>query len=186
MAVAPRLELVGETICLTDTTLFTAGSLFTSDYLTHGITETSDYAAVDTVALAARLTTLIDTFPAASQPNEAQTEDDLIWPVLAALGWTEALRQQNLTTAGREDVPDGVLFEDAAAKARANASAHEWQRYGHGLAVVESKRWARPLDRAGRRDEATAPSTQVLRYLRRIDDLTRGQLRWGILTNGCR
>ena len=171
---------------MTDTTLFTAGSLFTSDYLTHGITETADYAAVDTVALAARLTTIIDTFPAASQPNEAQTEDDLIWPVLAALGWTEALRQQNLTTAGREDVPDGLLFEDAAAKARANASAHEWQRYGHGLAVVESKRWARPLDRAGRRDEATAPSTQILRYLRRIDDLTRGQLRWGVLTNGCR
>ena len=171
---------------MTDTTLFTAGSLFTSDYLTHGITETADYKAVDTVALAARLSTIVDTFPAASQPNEAQTEDDLIWPVLAALGWTEALRQQNLTTTGREDVPDGLLFEDAAAKARANASAHEWQRYGHGLAVVESKRWARPLDRAGRRDEATAPSTQILRYLRRIDDLTRGQLRWGILTNGNR
>lgn len=170
---------------MTDT-LFTAGSLFTSDYLTHGITETADYAAVDTMTLAARLTTIVDTFPAASLPNEAQTEDDLIWPVLGALGWTEALRQQNLTAAGREDVPDGLLFEDAAAKARANASAHEWQRYGHGLAVVESKRWARPLDRAGRRDEATAPSTQILRYLRRIDDLTRGQLRWGILTNGSR
>lgn len=171
---------------MTDTTLFTAGSLFTSDYLTHGITETADYAAVDTVALAARLTTIVDTFPVASQPNEAQTEDDLIWPILAVLGWTEALRQQNLTAAGREDVPDGLLFEDADAKARANASAQEWQRYGHGLAVVESKRWARPLDRAGRRDEATAPSTQILRYLRRIDDLTRGQLRWGILTNGSR
>ena len=178
------LGSVGETIYLTDTTLFTAGSLFTSDYLTHGITETTDYAAVDTVALATRLRRIVDAFPSASQPNEAQTEDDLIWPVLTALGWIETLRQQNLTATGREDVPDGLLFEDAAAKALANAKLHEWQRYGHGLAVVESKRWARPLDRAGRRDEATAPSTQILRYLRRIDDLTHGQLRWGILTNG--
>ncbi len=42
------------------------------------------------------------------------------------------------------------------------------------------------LDRASGRDETTAPSTQMLRYLRRIDDLTGGALRWGILTNGTR
>lgn len=77
-----------------------------------------------------------------------------------------------------------ALFADAADKALANSGAQEWQRYGHGLAVVESKRWGRPLDRAGRRDEATAPSTQMLRYLRRIDDLTSGKLRWSILANG--
>jgi len=171
---------------LTDTTLFTAGSLLTSDYLTQGITETPDYAAVDVTVLTATLGALFDAFPATTQPNEAQTEDDLIWPVLAALGWTNVLRQQNLTVSGREDVPDGLLFADAASKALANSGAQEWQRYGHGLAVVESKRWGRPLDRAGRRDEATAPSTQMLRYLRRIDDLTSGKLRWGILTNGGR
>ena len=171
---------------MTDTALFTAGSLFTSDYLTHGISDTADYATVDIVALGARLTAILDAFPAATQPNEMQTEDDLIWPVLAALGWTDSLRQQNLTVSGRDDVPDGLLFADAAAKAQANSGAQEWQRYGHGLAVVESKRWARPLDRAGRRNEATAPSTQMLRYLRRIDDLTSGKLRWGILTNGAR
>ena len=171
---------------MTDTPLFTAGSLFTSDYLTHGITDAADYLAVDTGALSMALAGIVDAFPAATQPNEAQTEDDLIWPVLALLGWTDVLRQQNLTVSGREDVPDGLLFADAAAKAQANAGGQEWQRYGHGLAVVESKRWGRPLDRAGRRDEATAPSTQMLRYLRRIDDLTRGRLRWGILTNGGR
>ena len=32
--------------------------------------------------------------------------------------------------------------------------------------------------------EESAPSTQMLRYLRRVDDLTTGKLRWGILTNG--
>ena len=171
---------------MTDTTIFTAGTLFTSDYLTRGIADTTDYAAVDTVSLAASLTAILDAFPAATQPNEAQTEDDLIWPVLAALGWADVLRQQNLTVSGREDVPDGLLFADAATKAQANLGAQEWLRYGYGVAIVESKRWNRPLDRAGRRDEAMAPSTQMLRYLRRVDDLTSGRLRWGILTNGMR
>ena len=120
-------------------------------------------------------------------PNESQTEDDLIWPILSALGWSASLRQQNLSATGREDVPDGLLFAEEAAKDRANALAHEWRRYEHGLAVVESKRWQRPLDRrSGRQDEATAPSTQMLRYLRRVDDLTTGAIRWGILTNGAR
>ena len=78
-----------------------------------------------------------------------------------------------------------LLFADEAAKGRANGLAQEWRRYEHGLAVVESKRWLRPLDRqSGRQGETTAPSTQMLRYLRRIDDLTSGALRWGILTNG--
>ena len=76
------------------------------------------------------------------------------------------------------------MFADTGAKASANAQGDQWRRYSHGLAVVESKRWARPLDRASGRDEVTAPSTQMLRYLRRIDDLTTGKLRWGILTNG--
>lgn len=53
--------------------------------------------------------------------------------------------------------------------------------------MVESKRWLRPLDRrSGGREEGIAPSTQMLRYLRRMDDLTSGHLRWGILTNGAR
>ena len=38
----------------------------------------------------------------------------------------------------------------------------------------------------GRRGEDMAPSTQMLRYLRRVDDLTTGKLRWCILTNGAR
>ena len=126
-------------------------------------------------------------FPIAGSPNESQTEDDLIWPVLTQLGWTASLRQQNLSAHGREDVPDGLLFRDAAAKDRANGFTEEWKRYEFGLAVVESKRWGRPLDRrSGRRGEETAPSTQMLRYLRRVDDLTTGKLRWGFLTNGAR
>ena len=165
-----------------------SGSLFANDFLCDSVAETADWEAIDDAALddlQAALRTVFDVFPYAGAPNESQTEDDLIWPVLGALGWSASLRQQNLSATGREDVPDGLLFADEAAKGRANALAREWRRYAHGLAVVESKRWLRPLDRrSGRTGEQTAPSTQMLRYLRRVDDLTTGNLRWGILTNG--
>ena len=123
-------------------------------------------------AVRADLRRIFDAFPTAQTPNESQTEDDLIWPVLARLGWTANLRNQNLTTRGRDDVPDGLLFRDSETKARANGFAEEWRRYEFGLAIAESKRWQRPLDRrSGRLGEETAPSSQMLRYLRRVEDL---------------
>ena len=166
------------------------GSLFSSDLLSETIAGSADWLALDDAALddfEASFRAVFDRFPIADSPNESQTEDDLIWLVLDRLGWTASLRQQNLTLRGREDVPDGLLFADDAAKGRANGLPEEWKRYEHGLAVVESKRWLRPLDRrSGSGGEGIAPSTQMLRYLRRVDDLTSGQLRWGILTNGAR
>jgi hypothetical protein len=146
------------------------GSLFSTDFLQESIERVADWqrltdAEID--ALAADVRAIFNQFPTAQTPNESQTEDDLIWPILTRLGWTASLRQQNLAARGREDVPDGLLFKDAATKAEANAFREEWKRYGCGLAVVESKRWQRPLDRqSGRRGEETAPSTQMLRYLR--------------------
>ena len=166
------------------------GSLFAEDFLREAITELRDWRDLTDERLAdleAALRDLFECFPTDRSPNESQTEDDLIWPILVRLGWTASLRQQNLSASGRHDVPDGLLFADNASKARANRFAKEWKRYEHGLAVVESKRWLRPLDRrSGRRGEESAPSTQMLRYLRRIDDQTTGKLRWGILTNGAR
>ena len=164
------------------------GSLFANDFLCESVVETPDWQALDDAAvdtLEAGLRAIFERFPITGSPNESQTEDDLIWRVLARLGWTATLRQQNLSATGREDVPDGLVFADEATKSRANRFPQDSQRYELGLAVVESKRWLRPLDRqSGRRGEATAPSTQMLRYLRRVDDLTTGALRWGILTNG--
>ena len=166
------------------------GSLFADDFLRESITRLVDWTAFDDEAIEvfrASFRNVFDRFPITGTPNESQTEDDLIWPVLELLGWTSSLRQQNLSIRGREDVPDGLLFQDDEMKDRANGFAEEWKRYELGTAVVESKRWLRPLDRrSGRRGEETAPSTQMLRYLRRVDDLTAGKLRWGILTNGAR
>ncbi|MBB4010509.1 MULTISPECIES: Eco57I restriction-modification methylase domain-containing protein [Rhizobium/Agrobacterium group] len=166
------------------------GSLFTSDFLTQSIVNNADWKSIsdrDIDALAADFSAVFSSFPTGQTPNETRTEDDLIWPVLRRLGWDQVMRQQNLTIKGRDDVPDGLLFADAATKAQADRFHEEWRRYQFGLAIVESKRWRRPLDRqSGRRGEELAPSTQMLRYLRRVDDLTTGNLRWGILTNGGR
>lgn len=173
---------------MTDVTLFAAGALFTQDYLEEGITQSQAWAANDAGALRETLAAILAGFPHDKSPNEATTENDFVWPVLQALGWGDYLTQQNLSDKGRVDVPDGLLFIDAEAKAKANEYAEEWKRYEFGAAIVESKRWGRALDRAEGRKGADreTPSTQLLRYLRRIDDLTRGALRWGILTNGSR
>jgi hypothetical protein len=166
------------------------GGLFSGDFLQDSIRRLLDWSAIPTVSIesfAADLGQIYERFPIERLANESQTEDDLIWPILRRLGWNASLRQQNLTAHGREDVPDGILFKDESAKTAANRFSEEWRQYELGLAVVESKRWQRPLDRrSGRRGEETAPSTQMLRYLRRVDDLTTGRLRWGILTNGAR
>ncbi len=173
---------------MTDAALFTAGSLFSQDYLVEGIKRSNAYSSVDVATLRERLAALLNAFPHTTRPNEATTENDVVWPVLEALGWSSWLTQQNLSSTGRENVPDGLLFIAEDAKAKANEHPEEWKRYSFGAAIVESKRWARALDRAEGRtgQDRETPSTQLLRYLRRIDDLTTGKLRWGILTNGSR
>lgn len=166
------------------------GSLFTSDFLTESVRDNSDWQKLTDETLDvfhSEIISIFDAFPVDQTPNESQTETDLIWKVLEALGWTANLQQQNLSPKGREDVPDGLLFASDDAKSKANEFPEEWKRYEFGSVVMEAKRWGRPLDRrSGRRGEETAPSSQMLRYLRRIDDVTQGRLRWGILTNGAK
>ena len=162
------------------------GSLFAQDFLTGPLGDAQAWKALGDGELAAvegKLREIVERFPHHHQPNEATTEDELIWPVLTCLGWRDFLRQQGLSSRGREDVPDGVLFADAAAKAKALEQKEDWQRYGHGVALVEAKRWGVGLDRSSDQ-QRRAPAGQVLRYLRRADDLTHGALRWGILSNG--
>ena len=163
------------------------GQLFADGFLCGSIAETEDWQSIDDGALEslrADLRALFDRFPADRAPNEPQTETDLIRPVLERLGWTASLWQQRLSARGRKHVPDGLLFADEAAKERANRLQEE-DRYRLGLAIVESKRWSRPLDRRSAGDGAeAAPATQMLSYLGRADVMTEGRLRWGILTDG--
>lgn len=166
------------------------GSLFTSDFLTDSIQDLTEWGQVtdrELEQLKSTITTTYAAFQIDQNRTEADTETELIWPVLEALGWTNYLTQQNLSPRGRVDVPDGLLFESEEAKAHATSFPEQWKRYQFGRVVIESKRWLRPLDRRSEyRGEETAPSSQMLRYLRRIDDVTEGKLRWGILTNGAK
>jgi hypothetical protein len=168
------------------------GKLFTQDYLGFpdgGVTETAAWRELDASALAAtkaRLAEILRAFPVTGTPNEAATEKDLIWPVLEALGWEDFLPQQTTSGRGRLDVPDVLLFADQAAKRAAQAERQEQDRYRHGTAIVEAKRWQRNLDRAESQAglDGGAPSTQMLRYLTRAEVASDGRIRWGVLTNG--
>lgn len=166
------------------------GRLFTRDFLHEGIAATSQWAALNKAALdglRSRAESLITKITATKNPSEAVTEKDLIYPLLNAIGWGDNVYVQlNVSVKGRDDVPDALLFADTAAHDRAREESDDWKRFQHGLCVVEAKRWNRVLDREekGVRPDPGVPSTQMLRYLRRVDDLTKGGLRWGILTNG--
>ncbi|MDP2007257.1 MAG: hypothetical protein Q8K45_16395, partial [Rubrivivax sp.] len=166
------------------------GQLFTQDFLLHGIRETPPYLALGEGAFAAFEASLRGIFQglnADSTLNEAQTEQLVIERVLRELGWRDDyLPQVNLSGKRREDVPDILLFADSAARAAALAESRDDRRYRHGIAILEAKRWLRPLDR-GDGSEATdpgAPSSQMLRYLSRADVMSDRAVKWGLLTNG--
>ena len=114
------------------------GQLFTQYFLTDGIRTTPEWA--ETVAklpdFRRDLGQAYERFSSLHQPNEAVTEQDLIRPVLELLGWTDYLPQQ--AAAGHEDVPDHLLFADAAAKARATARGNSDDRFQDALVVQES------------------------------------------------
>ena len=98
-------------------------------------------------------------FEALQQPNEAVTEQDLIRPVMELLGWSDYLPQQ--AAAGHEDVPDHLLFADAAAKARATGRGNSDERFQDALIVQESKRFGLALDQRDRTDEHRAGTPHV-------------------------
>jgi hypothetical protein len=163
------------------------GGLFTRDYLIFGVKDTAAWKALtdaNVSAIGADLKQWFDAFPKDPKTTEARTEQDLIWKILPRLDWPHYVTQQALSAKGRENIPDGLLFADADAKARADKRI-SFEKYEEGTCIVESKKWNRLLDRPGKsNDESEVPSSQMLRYLRRIEDLTSGRLRWGILTNG--
>jgi hypothetical protein len=167
------------------------GSLFTQEYLLRGIVEDPAWAAASDGELAAFVDACraaFGKFNVAGAWNETQTEDNLIYPILAALDWPQDcwLAQARADAKGRGNVPDMLLFPDAEAKRAATASANDKDRYRHGIALAENKAWNVPLDREpkgkGARDEV--PSTQILRYLNVADIQSDRRVLWGILTNG--
>lgn len=166
------------------------GKLFSQDFLLDGIRSTPVWEALSDAALDDfnnKLTRLYAPLTADSQLNEANTEADIIEKVLDLLGWHDlTLKQVTASSTGREDVPDFLLFPDEAAKQTARAEKRNDRRYRHGVAVLEAKRWMRPLDRgdATNRLDPGTPSNQILRYLSSVEVASERAVRWGILTNG--
>ena len=168
------------------------GQLFTQNFLTFGVLETPSYTGAIGHAFAdfeAQLHRIYQEagVTADSVLNEAQTESEIIYKVLVALGWQDDfLPQVNLSHKRREDVPDCLLFANAKKKALALAETKDERRYRHGVAVLEAKRWLRPLDRGDSSEayDPDAPSSQMLRYLSRADGASDRAVKWGILTNG--
>ena len=166
------------------------GQLFSQDFLRYGIRQTLPYQSLTGTAFAgfeARLRDIFRGLHGASVLNEAQTEQLVIERVLAELGWgQDYLPQVNLSGKRREDVPDILLFADAARRDLALAETKDDRRYRHGLALLEAKRWLRPLDRGDVSEafDPGAPSSQMLRYLSRADLASDRAVKWGVLTNG--
>ena len=165
------------------------GQLFTQYFLTDGIRSTTEWTA--SAAHSTPFNTfrdgvrrLLDGFSRYDQPNEAETEQELIRPLLELLGWADYLPQQGTTR--NEDIPDHLLFVDAESKARAATRRRPADRFLDAAVVAESKRFGRQLDarEASGRARTGTPHGQMLRYLRTADSVTDGRLRWGILTDG--
>lgn len=166
------------------------GQLFTQDFLTRGVIGTPPHQELSDPAFASfksALQTIFAGMDAASTINEAQTEALVINKVLVALGWgDDTLPQVNSDPKGREAVPDCLLFANSDKKATALLETKDERRYRHGLAILEAKRWLRPLDRGDGKDafDPDAPSSQMLRYLSRVDIASDRAVKWGMLTNG--
>ncbi|OGT06350.1 MAG: hypothetical protein A2143_13055 [Gallionellales bacterium RBG_16_57_15] len=166
------------------------GKLFSQDFLLDGITRTPVWEALSDDALnnfTGSLKSIYASLTADSKHNEANTESQIIEKVLDLLDWQDlTLKQVTATSARRDDVPDFLLFPDGAAKQAALKEKRQDNYYRHGIAILEAKRWMRPLDRgdATNKLDPGTPSNQILRYLSSVEVASDRKVRWGILTNG--
>lgn len=115
--------------------------------------------------------------------NEAQTERDLIRPVLEELGHETFEVQPALYTPGGVKRPDYVFYRDEAGLASGkNVTLTEELIEGRAFAVGDAKYFDRPMDMSlKRRGDAFSnqnPSFQISFYMR------YSGVQWGILTNG--
>ena len=135
------------------------GQLFSQDFLLRGVRETPAWQALTDEAVAsfrARLHAVFSGRDADSALNEAQTEAELISPVLGALGWDDStLPQVNLSAKRREDVPDWLLF----ANRRPNSRRSPCRKTSSACATA-SPCW-RPSAGCGRSTGATPPSRKT-------------------------
>ena len=159
-----------------------SGQLFTQYFFTEGIHTTAEWESGDDAYSEFRsaIAPLYDSFSNRANPNEAETEQDLIRPALELLGWKDYLPQQG--TAQHEQVPDHLLFRGSEDKDRAADRTNTADRYQFAMVVQESKRFGLSLD--SRDKNESNPHDQILSYLETAASSTDGEIRWGLLSNG--
>ena len=136
------------------------GGLLSRYYLDEGVRQDTAWSTLpdgDVIAFAAVARSHCSKVPASNKLGEAETESLVIFPILSALGWSHLPQQK----AGkrREDVPDALLFLDAAAQGRALAKpSGSMDRWQQAAVVNENKAWDLPLDRASGKATRTPAS----------------------------
>ena len=166
-----------------------SGQLFTQYFLSEGIKTTAEWQALvhnpqRFETFRKEISTRLEYFAKYTDPNEAVTEQEFIRPVLDLLDWRDYLPQQSVSAG--EEIPDHLLFGDAASKTRAASRSDPGACYYDALLVQESKRFDHPLDSSDSKDhvQRSSPHAQILRYLQTAYNLSEGRIRFGILTNG--
>ena len=156
-----------------------SNTLFSQSFLEAGLRETPEYQQISPDFLSRFRQNLRvpydDLVGNYQDPNEAQTEDALIRPVLDLLGWNY-LPQEPIP--GGSKVPDYTLFvskeDQAAFTGTGDVSVYP-------LAPAEAKAWRTNLDQGSGRQ---SPNGQIQEYMKEYWQVTKGRVRWGILTDG--
>jgi hypothetical protein len=144
--------------------------LFSDHYLNEILPTQAGWRALTSSAATALadITGIFDRF--VPSENERQTEDNLVCPVLHALGHTFEV-QAPLKTPDGTKVPDYVFYrDDAALAAHKNQVLTEAVASEGAFAVGDAKYWNRPLDIAVRTKGADAlsnknPAYQIYFYM---------------------
>jgi hypothetical protein len=123
--------------------------LFSDHYLNVTLPQRPDWQllAHDASRALVAIAPIVQAFLRAPAQNEAQTEDDLIKPVLRALGHTFEI-QANLKTPDGTKKPDYIFYRDQAVL-ETNKSVKvldEAALQSKALAIGDAKHWDRPLD----------------------------------------
>ena len=163
-------------------------ALFSDHFLTNRLPEMAFYrrrgrAATTRAAFDAISKVFRDVDPETTLANspEAQCEEDIIKPVLRALGHPYLVQPPTETGKRTKNFPDYAMFRNETDKDAARTEVHA-NDYHRSTGVAEGKHWDRNLDKSIKTDRDALtnanPSYQIVAYL----NLT-GR-RWGILTNG--
>lgn len=157
--------------------------LFSQHYLEHRLPDSPEWQEDVSVAFG-RLESLYQQKKAILPTlNEAQTEAELIQPILEILGFSY-IPQVSSRGKGRSERPDYALFAGENDRYQAySLQNNETAFYSQVLAIAEAKYWQRSLSDVSKNDQRdiwknSNPSFQITNYL------TGTGVDWGILTNG--